>query len=48
VTAGAVPESVRIVDQEELALAYVPGNAVRIKVKAVGDLQLGRKTSATR
>ncbi|MCE0762350.1 hydantoinase/oxoprolinase family protein [Pseudonocardia kujensis] len=48
VAAGAVPESVRIVDQEELALAYVPGNAVRIKVKAVGDLQLGRKTSATR
>jgi N-methylhydantoinase A/oxoprolinase/acetone carboxylase beta subunit len=48
VAAGAVPDSVRIVDQEELALAYVPGNAVRIKVKAVGDLQLGRKTVATR
>ncbi|MEK6439372.1 hydantoinase/oxoprolinase family protein [Pseudonocardia sp. T1-2H] len=48
VAAGAVPDSVRIVDQEELALAYVPGNAIRIKVKAVGDLQLGRKTVATR
>jgi N-methylhydantoinase A/oxoprolinase/acetone carboxylase beta subunit len=48
VAAGAVPDSVRIVDQEELALAYVPGNAVRIKVKAVGDLQRGRKTVATR
>jgi hypothetical protein len=35
VAAGAVPDSVRIVDQEELALAYVPGNAIRIKVKAV-------------
>lgn len=48
VAAGALPDSVRIVDQEELALAYVPGNAIRIKVKAVGDLQLGRKTVATR
>jgi N-methylhydantoinase A/oxoprolinase/acetone carboxylase beta subunit len=46
VAAGAKPDSVRIVDVEELALAYVPGNAVRIKVKAVGDLELGRQTVA--
>jgi N-methylhydantoinase A/oxoprolinase/acetone carboxylase beta subunit len=42
VAAGARPESIRIVDVEELALAYVPGNAVRIRVKAVGDLDLDR------
>ncbi len=38
--AGARPDTIRIVDVEELAIAYVPGNAVRIKVKAVGDLEL--------
>jgi N-methylhydantoinase A/oxoprolinase/acetone carboxylase beta subunit len=47
VAAGARPDSVRIVDVEELALAYVPGNALRVKVKAVGDLELGRQTVAT-
>ncbi|MFG2078100.1 hydantoinase/oxoprolinase N-terminal domain-containing protein [Nonomuraea maritima] len=38
--AGARPGSVRIVDVEELPLAYLPGNATRIRVKAVGDLDL--------
>jgi hypothetical protein len=36
-----------VVDVEELALAYVPGNAVRIKVKAVGDLAMRRQAIAT-
>ena len=47
VAAGAVSDTVQIVDVEELALAYVPGNAVRIKVKAVGDLDVGRDQVAT-
>lgn len=38
--AGAVRSSVRIVDVEEVGLAYLPGNATRIKVKAVGELEL--------
>ncbi|NRQ39340.1 hydantoinase/oxoprolinase family protein [Nonomuraea sp. NN258] len=38
--AGARAGSVRIVDVEELPLAYLPGDATRIKVKAVGDLDL--------
>lgn len=41
VAAGAVATTVRVVDVEEVALAYLPGNATRIKVKAVGDLDLG-------
>lgn len=41
IAAGATPGSVRIVDVEEVGLAYLPGNATRIKVKAVGDLRLG-------
>lgn len=38
VAAGAAPGSVEIVDLEELPLQYVPGGAVRLKVRAVGDL----------
>lgn len=36
--AGADPASVKIVDIEEVPLSYLPGNATRIRVKAVGDL----------
>jgi N-methylhydantoinase A/oxoprolinase/acetone carboxylase beta subunit len=39
VAAGAHVDSVEIVDVEEVPLAYLPGNATRIMVKAVGDLQ---------
>ena len=38
VNAGADDSSVEIVDVEEVPLAYLPGNATRIMVKAVGDL----------
>ena len=38
VNAGAAAKSVDIVDVEEVPLAYLPGNATRIMVKAVGDL----------
>ncbi|MHA6797742.1 hydantoinase/oxoprolinase N-terminal domain-containing protein (plasmid) [Pseudonocardia bannensis] len=40
VAAGAKPDSVQIVDVDEVPLAYLPGNATRIRVKAVGDLVL--------
>lgn len=39
--AGADPASVKIVDIEEVPLAYLPGSATRIRVKAVGDLVMG-------
>jgi N-methylhydantoinase A/oxoprolinase/acetone carboxylase beta subunit len=39
VAAGAVPGSVAIVDVDEVALTYLPGNATRVRVKAVGELQ---------
>jgi len=44
--AGALPESVRIVEVEEVPLAYLPSNAVRLKVKAVGDLDGGHRVVA--
>jgi N-methylhydantoinase A/oxoprolinase/acetone carboxylase beta subunit len=38
VAAGADKETVKIVDVDDVPLAYLPGNATRIRVKAVGDL----------
>ena len=38
VEAGALPESVEMIDFEELPLSYMPGNAVRIRAKVAGDL----------
>jgi N-methylhydantoinase A/oxoprolinase/acetone carboxylase beta subunit len=40
VAAGADASTVQIVDVEDVPLAYLPGNATRIRVKAVGDLAL--------
>jgi N-methylhydantoinase A/oxoprolinase/acetone carboxylase beta subunit len=39
VRAGAHEDSLEIVEIEEVPLAYLPGNAVRIKVKAAGRLE---------
>ena len=38
VAAGASRDSIEIVDVEDVPLAYLPGNATRIRVKAVGEL----------
>lgn len=38
VEAGADGDTVEIVEIDEVPLSYLPGNAVRIKVKAAGDL----------
>lgn len=39
VKAGAEPSTVQIVEVEDVPLAYLPGNATRIRVKAAGDLK---------
>ena len=38
VAAGAERASVEVVEMEEIPLTYIPSNAVRIRIKAVGDL----------
>lgn len=38
VRAGAEESSVEIVEVDELPLAYLPSNALRVRIKAVGDL----------
>lgn len=39
VEAGAVQESVEIIEMEDVPLAYYPGNTNRVKIKAAGDLR---------
>ena len=39
IAAGAAPETLQVVEREDLPLAYLPGNAVRARVRVVGDLQ---------
>ena len=38
VEAGAVHDTVEIIDAEDVPLAYYPGHTNRVKVKAAGDL----------
>ncbi|WP_181762322.1 hypothetical protein [Bacillus sp. B4EP4a] len=38
ISAGADPGTLVIVDIEDVPLAFMPGNATRIRVKAAGDL----------
>ncbi|MEV4318891.1 hydantoinase/oxoprolinase family protein [Actinocrispum sp. NPDC049592] len=44
--AGAKAGTVRVVDVEEVPLAYLPGGATRIRVKAVGRLDVTRMVHA--
>ncbi|MBQ9931334.1 MAG: hydantoinase/oxoprolinase family protein, partial [Firmicutes bacterium] len=38
VDAGAIRETVEIIDAEDVPLQYYPGNTARVKIKAAGDL----------
>ena len=40
VASGARAESIEVVDVEDVPLAYLPGNATRVHVKVVGDLNV--------
>ena len=44
VAAGAEPSSVEVVEIDEVPLAYVPSNATLVRVKAVGNLAVRRKS----
>jgi hypothetical protein len=45
IEAGAVMESVQIVEIKEIPLTYIPNNTVRLQVRAVGDLALSNTVS---
>jgi N-methylhydantoinase A/oxoprolinase/acetone carboxylase beta subunit len=38
VAAGAAAETLAVVEREDLPLAYLPGNSLRVRVRVVGDL----------
>lgn len=40
IAAGAIPDSVELMDMDEVPLAYIPGGAVRLRIKVAGDLTL--------
>jgi N-methylhydantoinase A/oxoprolinase/acetone carboxylase beta subunit len=40
IAAGADQDSTQVVDVDDVPLAYLPGNATRIRAKAVGDLSV--------
>jgi N-methylhydantoinase A/oxoprolinase/acetone carboxylase beta subunit len=40
VAAGAAPSSLRISELDEIPLGYLPGKKMRVRVKAIGDLDL--------
>ncbi|MYA82971.1 MAG: hydantoinase/oxoprolinase family protein [Acidimicrobiales bacterium] len=46
VDAGADAATVEITDVDEIPLTYLPSNAIRIRVKAVGDLAAGNRASS--
>ena len=46
IKAGADPETVEIIDVQEVPLAYLPGNATRIRVRAAGDLLFASPTGS--
>jgi N-methylhydantoinase A/oxoprolinase/acetone carboxylase beta subunit len=46
IAAGAESRDVHVVDVEDIPIAYLPGNATRVRVKAVGSLDLGRAGAA--
>jgi N-methylhydantoinase A/oxoprolinase/acetone carboxylase beta subunit len=41
VNAGADPATLTLVDQEDLPIAYLPGNALRVRARVVGEIAAG-------
>ena len=40
-SAGADPATLKLVEVEDLPLAYLPGNSLRTRVRVVGDISAG-------
>jgi N-methylhydantoinase A/oxoprolinase/acetone carboxylase beta subunit len=46
IEAGAGPETLIMVEAEDTPIAYLPGNAMRVRVKVVGDIKSKTPTEA--
>jgi N-methylhydantoinase A/oxoprolinase/acetone carboxylase beta subunit len=40
IAAGATPDSITVTEREDVPLAYLKGNATRVRVKVVGDMDI--------
>ena len=38
IEAGAAPDSLKVVDVDSIPMSYMPGRAVRARVRVVGDI----------
>jgi len=38
IKAGAAPDSIKTIDMEDLPIAYLPGHAIRVRVRVVGEI----------
>ena len=47
VHSGADPRTLKLVDVEDLPLAYLPGNAMRVRARVVGDIAAGQTSAPT-
>ena len=39
IRAGADPASIVLVDQEDIPIAYLPGDSLRVRARVVGDVR---------
>lgn len=39
ISAGASPTSLRMIDAEDIPISYLPGNAIRVRVRVIGDVK---------
>jgi cell division protein FtsX len=39
IASGALPDSIIVTERDDVPLAYLRGNATRVRVKVVGDMQ---------
>ena len=46
--AGADPETLEIIEREEIPLAYLPGNAIRLRIKVAGRLKRASRERSER
>ncbi len=46
VEAGATPQTIETIEREDVPLAYLPGNATRIHVKVVGEMEAAHAEQA--
>ena len=40
IAAGADPQTLGLVEAEDVPIAYLPGNALRVRIKVVGDVRI--------